>query len=586
MWGVHQKNTGKEQRMSGRIKTVKGKIILFFVLLAVFQNSVMLIFAKLHLEPSIVDMYFEHLNRSTDIALEKTVEEIRKIEKYTVNMIGDEDIQNFLKVANNQGKTTSIGSITQTLRNKILAYIDYDNIIQGIYLLDYEGNIYSNQDQGKMYDFIEKNAFLKNRKDASAVWYTEENAIVLYRIVNNSTTDLTQKIGALCVFIDRELFEDRINDLMMEENQHYLMEGSEGKFSLTSDADTVLGEEDIVSIKEIQGWKLKTWIEKETAYAPVDVLLRILMLELFMLLIVSVGLTIFLSWRITRPMKKIERAMREIGQGNMDIVVYAQDEDEMGVLAATLNSMSTNIKELMTQIHKDEEQKRYLELKAMQYQVNPHFLYNTLDSIAMSARKNQDFTSEKMTLALSDFFRTSLSSGMEYVTVAEEIHYVQSYLEIQSMRFPDVMTWECTIENGIEEEIVLKFILQPLVENSLYHGLRDSGRRGHINVRAYAEDNDIILCVVDNGVGMLPDQIEQLREEINQKHISGKKACEGGFGLQNVQQRLHLVYGQKAGIVIESEWDEGTSITVTIPNGRKKKDEESGDNWTEKHKNT
>ena len=176
------------------------------------------------------------------------------------------------------------------------------------------------------------------------MWYTEKNNIVLYRIVNNNTTDLTRKMGALCIFIDRELFEERLNNLMMEENQHYLMEGSGRNFFLVSEENIVLNEGDIVSTKEQDGWVLKTWIEKETAYAPVNLLLGILMMELLLLLVISVGLAVFLSWRITRPMRKIETAMQQIGEGNMDIVVHDSDQDEMGILAATLNSMSMNIK--------------------------------------------------------------------------------------------------------------------------------------------------------------------------------------------------------------------------------------------------
>lgn len=563
--------------MKRGFKSIKSKIILFFILLAVFQTSVMAIFAKLHLEPSIVNMYSEHLDRSADIALDKTVEEIRKIEKYTVNMIGDSEIQGFLELADRSGTGASSLSITQELRNKLLSYTDYDNIIQAIYLMDNQGNIYSNQGQLKMQRFLDENITLEDRREASAVWYTEENNIILYRIVNNNTTDLTRKMGALCIFIDRELFEERLNNLMMEENQHYLMEGSGRNFFLVSEENIVLNEGDIVSTKEQDGWVLKTWIEKETAYAPVNLLLGILMMELLLLLVISVGLAVFLSWRITRPMRKIETAMQQIGEGNMDIVVHDSDQDEMGILAATLNSMSMNIKELMAQIHKDEEQKRYLELKAMQYQVNPHFLYNTLDSIAMSARKNQDYTSEKMTLALSEFFRISLSRGMEYVTVSEEMRYVQSYLEIQGMRFPDSVTWECRVEKGIENAKVLKFILQPLVENSLYHGLRDSGREGHIEVCAGTCGNDLVFRVKDSGIGMLPEQLKKVTEELNQKQITGKSIYEGGFGLQNVQQRLQLVYGEKAGLTIESEWDEGTCITVMIPNGREQREDEKSE---------
>ena len=263
-------------------------------------------------------------------------------------------------------------------------------------------------------------------------------------------------------------------------------------------------------------------------------------------------------------MKKIRAAMKEIGEGNMDILV-PEEEDEMGVLAATLNTMSQNIKELMEQLHEDEKQKRYLELKAMQYQINPHFLYNTLDSITMSARKNHDRQSEAMTMALSEFFRICLSQGMEFVTVETELRYVQSYLEIQSIRFPDSVSWQCMAEPGLEKLKVLKFILQPIVENSLYHGLHDVDRNGDIRIHAFRKGCDLHICVSDNGVGMMPKQLESVRMKIMEKRIAQEGLGQGGIGLQNVQQRLQLVYGAKAGLVIESEWEEGTWVTAVIP---------------------
>ena len=142
--------------MKRGFKSIKSKIILFFILLAVFQTSVMAIFAKLHLEPSIVNMYSEHLDRSADIALNKTVEEIQKIENYTVNIVGDSEIQKFLEMANRSGARASMPSVTEELRNKLLSYTDYDNIVQAIYLMDNQGHIYSNQGQMKMQWFLEK----------------------------------------------------------------------------------------------------------------------------------------------------------------------------------------------------------------------------------------------------------------------------------------------------------------------------------------------------------------------------------------------------------------------------------------------
>ena len=295
------------------------------------------------------------------------------------------------------------------------------------------------------------------------------------------TPQISQRDRALCIFIDRKMFQERIDDLMMEEEQHYVLENEERHLKISSDQDETEERDSIVVMRTDGRWGLRTWIEKDIIYRPVKMMMRILLAELFALLLVSIALVVFLSERITRPIRKLTIAMKEIGAGNIDTVVLDEGEDELGLLAATLNRMSKSIKKLMEQIHEDEKQKRYLELKAMQYQINPHFLYNTLDSIAMSARRNQDRQSEEMTHALAEFFRIGLSHGAEYVTVEMEVRYVKAYLEIQNMRFPDLLTWECSIEHGLEEIKILKFILQPLAENSIYHGFRDSGGEcGHI----------------------------------------------------------------------------------------------------------
>ena len=569
-----------------KIKSIKNKIMIFFIGLAIFQMIVTAGFAKWHLEPSIVNMYTDHLNRFADVTLEQIVSETGKIENYMVNIIGDNSIQEFLKKSNEKEKQKCLPTLSTDLRNKILKYTEYDNIIKTIYLMDNYDRVYSNLTQKPMQLFLAQNQELRNRKDASAIWYGKDNFIAVFRIINNNTTDLTRKEGALCVFINSALFHERVDQLMMEKEQHYILRHVEQEFKLQDGEEADIKPGDIVSVKKKGDWVLQTWIEKDVAYEPVNMMMRILMVELCVLLLISVALIIFLSWRITRPMKKIEMAMREIGAGNMDAVVEREDEDEIGMLADTLNRMSQNIKELMERIHEDEEQKRYLELKAMQYQINPHFLYNTLDSITMSARKNNDFQSEKMTMALSEFFRISLSHGVEYVSVDTEIRYVKAYLEIQSMRFPDSVTWDCDIEEGVGKVKILKFILQPLVENSLYHGIHELGEKGNIQIHAYSDGEDLKIQVMDNGVGMLPEQLKLLKEMISEKRYTEKSIYEGGFGLQNVRQRLKLVYGERAGLYIQSEWEEGTDITVLIPGVLKERmieNEKDEDDFSTRH---
>ena len=554
--------------MKRRFKSIKNRIMVFFIGVAVFQIAAMALFAVFHLRPSLTKMYEEHLEKFTESAFWEVTSAKMKIENYTVNMIGDSDIQEFLESADNSSRNY-VPSMTAEMRNRILSYTDYDSAIRSIYLIDNFGRMYSNLSHKAISGYLESKEELRKRSDASAVWFTDFNdsSIVVYRIVNNNTTDLKRKIGAICMVIDKSLFVDRIQQLLLEDTQNYRLESADGNFRISSaaDRDTFSAEKYIISSYDNRIWRLETWIDKDEAYASIYLIFKILTLELMVLLVISICMVIYLSGRITRPISDIRNAMKQIGKGNMEAEVPVSGEDEIGQLAATMNRMSKKIGELVERIRREETNQRLLELKAMQYQINPHFLYNTLDSISMFARKNHDEQCEELVIALSDFFRISLSHGQEFVTVEKEVKYAECYLEIQNIRFPEQITWDVTVEEELKEIKIMKFILQPLVENSIYHGIRDAGRKGHIQISAYQDANGLILCVQDDGIGMLPEELTELMVDLESEEIREKDIHEGGFGLKNVHQRLKLMYGENSGLQIKSEWEEGTCITIYIP---------------------
>lgn len=554
--------------MKRRFKSIKNRIMVFFIGVAVFQIAAMALFAVFHLRPSLTKMYEEHLEKFTESAFWEVTSAKMKIENYTVNMIGDSDIQEFLESADNSSRNY-VPSMTAEMRNRILSYTDYDSAIRSIYLIDNFGRMYSNLSHKAISGYLESKEELRKRSDASAVWFTDFNdsSIVVYRIVNNNTTDLKRKIGAICMVIDKSLFADRIQQLLLEDTQNYRLESADGNFRISSaaDRDTFSAEKYIISSYDNRIWRLETWIDKDEAYASIYLIFKILALELMVLLVISICMVIYLSGRITRPISDIRNAMKQIGKGNMEAEVPVSGEDEIGQLAATMNRMSKKIGELVERIRREETNQRLLELKAMQYQINPHFLYNTLDSISMFARKNHDEQCEELVIALSDFFRISLSHGQEFVTVEKEVEYAECYLEIQNIRFPEQITWDVTVEDGLKEIKIMKFILQPLVENSIYHGIREAGRKGHIQISAYQDANGLILCVQDDGIGMLPEELTELMADLESEEIREKDIHEGGFGLKNVHQRLKLMYGENSGLQIKSEWEEGTCITIYIP---------------------
>jgi two-component system sensor histidine kinase YesM len=204
------------------------------------------------------------------------------------------------------------------------------------------------------------------------------------------------------------------------------------------------------------------------------------------------------------------------------------------------------------------------ELKLLQAQINPHFLYNTLDSIVWLAETKQNEQVSRMVTSLSDFFRTTLSKGKDYITVREEESHIRSYLEIQQFRYRDILEYNIKIDEDILEYEILKMTLQPLVENAIYHGIKNKRGLGHITVTGVKRNEHMVFEVQDDGLGMKPDRLEFMRRVVGDEEKDGKSTS-SGFGLYNVAKRLKLNYGKKCDINIESTYGEGTTITLIVP---------------------
>ena len=230
--------------------------------------------------------------------------------------------------------------------------------------------------------------------------------------------------------------------------------------------------------------------------------------------------------------------------------------------------MTRKIQKLMEQSEKEQKAKRRYELKVLQSQINPHFLYNTLDSIIWMAEwgKNQEVV--KMTSSLARLLRRSISNEQEVVTIEEEIDYTEAYLTIQKMRYQDKLEYEIEAEPDIRKEETVKLVLQPVVENAIYHGIKYKDGKGLIQIRGFREGGDIILQVEDDGRGMDQDTLEHIFE----KHVRDTKS--NGVGLQNVHERIRLYYGAAYGLSFESEPGKGTVVTIRLPGGKGEVDEQ------------
>ncbi|KRF06877.1 hypothetical protein ASG89_18715 [Paenibacillus sp. Soil766] len=276
-------------------------------------------------------------------------------------------------------------------------------------------------------------------------------------------------------------------------------------------------------------------------------------------LIIVVLLSIILSLRISRPIKHLESSMKEVEKGNFDIQVDIQSSNEIGHLSKRFNRMTTEIKELMIQNVKEQELKRKSELQVLQAQINPHFLYNTLDSIIWMAETGKSNEVILMTASLAKLFRLSISKGQELISIFNEIEHIKNYLTIQKMRYKSKLDFEINVDKRILSYKIIKIILQPLVENAIYHGIRNNAGKGHIQITGIQKDDCILLQVIDNGIGMSPEEIDHIYQ------IDRTSATGSGIGVQNVDQRIKLHFGVQYGLQFESELGKGTTVNVWLP---------------------
>ena len=281
------------------------------------------------------------------------------------------------------------------------------------------------------------------------------------------------------------------------------------------------------------------------------------------LFLAALALAYLLSDEITKPIKALEKSMKEVEKGNFaHAALDVREENEIGHLSRNFNMMTEEIKNLMVQRDREQQIKRRSELKALQSQINPHFLYNTLDSIIWMAEwgKNQEVV--RMTSSLAKLLRRSISNEQEVVTVAEEAAYTETYLSIQKMRYKDKLEYEILVDPEIMQEKVIKLILQPLVENAIYHGIKYKEGKGLIRIRGFRKGDQMILLVQDDGKGM---DVEALAH-IFEKHTRDTRS--NGVGLNNVNERIQLYYGEEYGISFQSSPGKGTEAAIRLPFGR------------------
>lgn len=532
----------------------------------------------------------EKIKQSSFEALESAESSINMIIDNVSNaskmIISSYDIQNNLKHTDNRRDL----EIQNNINKYLTQFTNFNPNIASIYILDNYGNKYYSENNTyknfgvdeiknrKWYkEVLDKNGGYILKLNGGGLFYNKENNYVSFiRIINDINTQ--EKIGVLIINIDENAFYDSIvkvsnkygTKLIIEDENNEVVTKPYIEETILNEAEKEnssngnmgfiikkLNKKDYImsSIKmKNYSWNLISVSEySQLSKQSKDVKNFILLFISINFILIVFGAMV-ISNLITKPLTKLHESMKGVKNGEFKVVDVKTYSDEVGEIKSVYNIMVSHIKFLLDKIREDEKFKRKAELDVLMSQIKPHFLYNTFDAISSLALSGENRSVYEVIKALGTFYRTSLSNGRDVITIEEEVKTVKSYLVIQNVRYKDKFEVHYNLDPKCNDFKIVKLVLQPLVENAIYHGLRNKMNKGLIKISTYEESEKIVLTVEDDGCGMDDLQIQSIMEN----KVSG-------IGVRATKERLKVFYGGKCEFIIVSEKNAGTKIVIKIP---------------------
>ena len=517
----------------------------------------------------------------------------------------DSYLRNAMKVSDsiyyNVIKNTDISN-DDIKRGMNLIYVNNDNMIDDIALISGKGELIESMPALRLKDnsnVLEKDFFKKSMAESEYINFSMPHIRDLFDRNENSyswvislsraveVTDEGKATQALLLInLNYRYFEEifsNVNlgnggyvyltndrgDIIWHPKQNEIYSGrfnEDNKYAATlKDGITVenlRGKNITLNVRTIgyTGWKL-VGVTPSAALGIDGIKFRFFVLfvaDLFLFLLAMINA--FISDKISNPIKRLDGSVREIESGNLDVEIVPSGSYEVEHLGKSIKNMLGRIKVLMSDLVAEHNAKRKSEFDTLQSQINPHFLYNTLDIIVWMIENENSDKAVNIVTALAKFFRISLSKGKNIITVKDEVEHVRNYLMIQNMRFKNRFEYSIDVDEKVLSYSSLKLMLQPLVENAIYHGMEFMDGDGEIDVKVFKDDDSLYFTITDNGLGMSEDMVETL---LSKDFVPSKKGS--GIGVKNVNERIKLYFGSEYGLKVESEPDEGTKITIHLP---------------------
>ncbi len=494
----------------------------------------------------------------------------------------------------------------------LLRYLGDMPFIQSVNVLGYNGEIYSLEDGGaslprdyvftnsewyqKMQAFGSESLLVPTHKSYDMLAENQENNVITYvREIRNDDSSigylmLEVETGIFTSYIDSSYFKkdssiiiidsrtkkviyhtkpEYINSQFRESYLSQILSNSQGYLVTETHKE---GQEIVAHItSEEAGWKVIYTLPVKVAYKSIRSLTFMAVYIFILCIPVAIGLAIMVSKNLTNPIFVLRDCMKQVEDGNIQVEIQVQSQDEIGELSISFQKMLEHIRKLIGEVYKKEIHRKQAELNALQAQINPHFLYNTFQIMDIMAEEKEAYELSDACQALSRIFRYSIRKKEE-VSLKEEIEHVKNYMYIQNIRFGDRLEVIYEILPDTLDMEIIKLIIQPIVENAIIHGIENQDKVCRISISSLVTNDVLSIIVEDTGSGMSNEELSHLRAEINRDVLEGgeTKRREGGIAMRNVNQRIKLRYGGVYGLYVHSQKQKGTKVILNLPAKRLK----------------
>ncbi|SEA32937.1 two-component system, sensor histidine kinase YesM [Thalassobacillus cyri] len=512
-----------------------------------------------------------------------------------------EDVQRFTEIGNQESTVQFLLSTDNSYEDAkdILIMFDFyrkiyphsDNI-RDIKIFNLDGRVISESDGVNQLERIPKNdPKFKNlllREEQSIIIPTTINDTPVISITSSVISEITgEVIGFINILVDATAIEQILNETSLGDTGSFYIESEfgesiffptkskPGRASITNremirktNSGVIMNQSGttatVFDTVDSTGWKVIGQAPVKEIMSEANEIRTLIVVTVVCSILFTITLYYFISLRMIRPIRHLKEKMKLASDGNLDVKVYNESSDEIADLSNSFNIMISKIKSLLQQSLEEQKQLTNAEFRALQNQINPHFLYNTLDNIIWMAESKKSTEVIEMTTALSRFFRITLSGGKDWITIEDELEHIRSYLVIQKIRYRDILYVSFHINEQILPHKILKLTLQPLIENAIYHGIKNQRGKGLIIIKGdFDLDGNIRIEIIDNGQGIKEERLNEIQEQLDRG--LPMRGGNSGIGMYNVQQRIQLFFGKAYGLTVNSRYGGGTIISLTIP---------------------